>query len=294
MAWIDDDFRILENDVAPDWLCWACNETVNPGIASVLAEKIATLPFESAEYLADAVRVLGLHEGCELDKSPPTVRADLQIERLQSRPVVTLPGAPEHQCRNLVAMAIKFSAKGLTFTKTGDLVIYSTIKSVLSPPQAAGIPVGQTPYDALASHPYESAETVIGEVATPTLDKLIEKFSPLDSREPIFLIALYIAVAEMWRGPPPPIRVGTDGANVLETGQTTMLHVFGRYYPENLVSGIGDGNTMYCLDLSTPYFVPSTIIHLLRAVGATDWLDALDNPKTVAPGTTLYTWTRDL
>lgn len=293
MAWLPNA-AILGNEVAPEWLCWAATEPVNSAIAEVLSEKIATLPFESTEYLADAVTVLRLHEGCELDKSPAAVRATLQVERLLARPVVVLPGAPEHQCRNLISMAINFSAKGLTFTKTGDLVIYSTIQSVLTPEQAAGIAVGQTPYDALASHPHESAETVIGEVAMPTLDKLLSKFSPLDSKEPLFLVALYVAIAEMWRGTPPPIRVGVDGANLLESEHIIMLHIFGRYYPEKLVSGIGDGKTLYCLDMATPYFVPSTIINLLRAAGATDWLGALDNPKTVAPGTTLYTWTRHL
>jgi hypothetical protein len=293
VPWCPDKL-IFDNEVAPEWLIWAyASPAPDHGIVDVLSEKMAALSFESAEYLADATVVLARHGGCDVSDSFQKIRGALQVDILIARPRIVLPPVPESQCLNLLKILTNFAENGMTFSKTGDELIFSTIRTVLSPENAASISLGETPYDALENEAEESSETVIAEAAVPTLGQLIKKFSPFESREPLFLVALYISLAEMWHGKPPPIRVGVDGAVVLEDS-TVMLHVFGRKYPDALISGIGDGKTIYHANPNEPYFVPTTIIHLLRAAGADDWLSVIENPKSAQPGTTLYTWSRSL
>ena len=294
VPWRPDE-AIFDNEVAPEWLMWAyAYPGPNKGIASVLSEKISSLFFESAEYMADATVVLGRHGGCDPSESFPKIRGALQVSVLLSRPRISLPAAPEQQCLNLVRILENFAEKGMTYSKTGDELIFATIRTVLSPENAASVSLGETPYDALERQESESSGTIIGEVAVPTLANLIQKYSPLESRDPVYLITLYLALSELWRGTPPPLRVGSDGAVILEEGSSVMLHIFGMRYPDELISGVGDGKSIFHVNPSEPYFVPSTIIHLLRAVNAEDWLSVIENPKAAKPGTTLYTWSRIL
>lgn len=286
---------MLETEIAPECLLRAFTA---PGpdneIADVLCQKIETLNFLDYNTLADVVYVIRKHGGCDPTKPPEVVRAELQLANLTDRPILMLPGVPEKECLNLMHIVLEFSKKGLTYSKTGDTVIHSTIKTHLEPQNASGLPFGVTPYAALEKQTGDTVESIIGGVAKGTLDEVLGKFSAIHSIDPIFLIALYVAIAEMWVGVPPPLRVGIEAALPLPEDQPVSICAFGKYYPDSLTSCLADGRRFFRVDPSTAYSIPSTIIHLLRAARAEAWLEAIRTPENVPPKSTLFPWTRGL
>lgn len=295
MAWLSSDVCILEKEIAPECLLRAFEAPgPNAAIAEVLCEKIATLDFLDYNTLADVVQVIREHGGCDPTKPPEVVRAELQLACLVERTKITLPPVSEKECLNLMHIAKEFSAKGLTYVKTGDTIIHATIMTHLKPENASSLSIGATPYSALERQLGDTVETIIGGVAKGTLDSILSKYSAIHSVDSVFLVALYVAIAELWAGNPPPLRIGVQAALPLPRDQTIGLHVFGQYYPETLTAGLGDGRRFFCVDPSTKYFVPSTIIHLLRASRADAWLQAITAPKDVPPKSILFPWTRKL